>query len=97
MSIVIAVWPNNTISVLRMRAGFTAIDLFNELDAEGSPLDARCYLVSQDDDGMQITFNWRCKPDGRADNRRLRIGKLAGRIKRLRWPDGIEIQWLKSL
>lgn len=97
MSTVIAVWPDNTVSVLRMWRDFTALDLFNELDAEANPLDAKCYLVTSDCDGMHITFDWKRRKTAEASKRRIVIGNIAGRFKRLYWPEGIQEAWIKSL
>jgi hypothetical protein len=96
MPTVVAVWPNNTISILRMPSGFTMLDLFSELDAEAAPLDATCYQVSSDCDGMHITFNWKVTRDGKLvlpKSKNVRIGKICGRIKQLDWPDDILEQW----
>lgn len=100
MPIVIAVWPNNTISVLRMWNGFTMLDLFTEIDHEAAPLDATCYLVRSDDDGMHITFDWKGLDDGSAVGPKslgVGIGKMCGKIKRLSWPKDIFKQWARAL
>jgi len=100
MPIVIAVWPNNTISVLRMWTGFTMLDLFSEIDHEAGPLDAICYLVRGDEDGMHITFDWKCLDDGSAvgpKSMHVGLGKICGRIKKLPWPSDIQKQWYRKL
>mgnify|MGYP003345824393 CR=1 FL=1 len=63
MALVIAVWPNNTISLVRMWNEFTMLDLFTQLDHEADPLDAQCWLVRRDDDGMHVTFDWKDMDD----------------------------------
>lgn len=100
MPVVIAVWPNNTISVLRMSVGFTMLDLFTEVEHEAAPLDATCYLAKSDDDGMHITFDWKCLDDGspvQPKSQQVGIGKISGRIKKLPWPGDIEKQWFRQL
>lgn len=100
MSVVVAVWPNNTISVLRMWTGFTMLDLFGEIDAEANPLDATCYLVRSDEDGMHITFDYKILDDGSPvgpKSQNVGIGKICGRIKKLPWPEDILKQWGRSL
>lgn len=45
MATVLAVWPNNTISVVVMQAGWQPIDLFYELDHIGDPLSAKLWVI----------------------------------------------------
>lgn len=100
MPIVVAVWPNNTLSILRVAPGFTMLDLFALIDVEASPLDATCYQVGSDEDGMHITFDWKHLDDGShvaPESRGLVIGKLFGRVKKLPWPEDILKQWMRQL
>jgi len=100
MPLVIAVWPNNTISILRAPSGFTMLHLFALIDPEASPLDATCYQVASDEDGMHITFDWKHLDDGTKvtpDSSDVVIGKLFGKIKKLPWPDDILKQWMREL
>ena len=100
MGTVVAVWPNNTISIIRVSPGFTMLDLFSQLDVEASPLDATCYLVGTDEDGMHITFDWKGIDDGTrvtAKSPDVGISKLFGKIKKLPWPDDILKQWIRQL
>lgn len=100
MPIVVAVWPNNTISILRVAPGFTMLDLFALIDVEASPLDATCYQVGSDEDGMHITFDWKHLDDGShvmPESRGVVIGKLFGRVKKLPWPEDILKQWMRRL
>ena len=100
MAIVIAVWPNNTISVIRMWRGFTMLDLFTQIDHESNPFDATCYQVGGDEDGMHITFDWIGLDDGSDVNpksNQVGIGKLFGKIKKLTWPEDIQKQWFRQL
>lgn len=101
MALVVAVWPNNTISILRVESGFTMLDLFAQIDVEASPLDATCYQIASDEDGMHITFNWtNFDDDGSAvmpTSKGLAIGKLFGKVRKLPWPDDILKQWMREL
>lgn len=100
MPLVIAVWPNNTISVLRMWSSFSMVDLFHELDAEADPIDATCYRVGEDDDGLHITFDWKFDSPGEPvmpQSKAVGIGKISGRIKKLPWPKDIKKQWWREM
>jgi len=100
MPLVVAVWPNNTISIIRAANGFTMLDLFALIDVEENPLDATCYQVSSDDDGMHITFGWKHLDDGNAvtpESAGVDIGKLFGKVKKLPWPEDILKQWMRQL
>lgn len=100
MPLVVAVWPDNTISILRVASGFTMLDLFGQIDIEASPLDATCYQVGSDEDGMHITFGWKDLDDGNkvnAESTGVAIGKLFGRVKKLPWPEDILKQWMIRL
>jgi hypothetical protein len=98
--LVVAVWPNNTISILWAASGFTMLDLFALIDPEANPLDATCYRIGCDEDGMHITFDWKHLDDGtkvNADSADVAIGKLFGKVKKLPWPDDILKQWMRQL
>jgi hypothetical protein len=100
MPTVVAVWPNNTISIIRVCSGFTMLDLFALIDVEASPLDATCYQVGSDEDGMHITFGWNHIDDGSTvtpESENVAIGKLFGKIKQLPWPEDILKQWMRQL
>lgn len=100
MPLVVAVWPNNTISIVRAAKGFTMLDLFALIDVEASPLDATCYQVSSDEDGMHITFDWKHLDDGSVvthESAGVGIGKLFGKVKKLPWPEDILKQWMRQL
>jgi hypothetical protein len=98
--LVVAVWPNNTISIIRAPSGFTMLNLFALIDVEASPLDAKCYQIGSDEDGMHITFDWKHLDDGshvRPESSDVVIGKLFGKVKHLPWPDDILKQWMRVL
>jgi len=100
MSLVIAIWPNNTASVIRMRNGFSMLELFEEIDAEANPHDAECYLVKGDSEGLYVTFDLERQGEHagvKGMKRRLKIGCLYGKHKRLFWPEDITEQHYESL
>lgn len=100
MATVVAVWPNNTISIVRLGSGFTMVDLFSVIDVEANPLDATCYKIAEDEDGLHITFDWKRLDDGTTvtpESKGVCIGKLFGKIRHLPWPDDIEKQWMRQL
>lgn len=101
MPVVIAVWENNTVSVIGMRRGFSMLDLWFEIDAEANPLDATCYLAKPSIDGMYITFDWKDRFKAEAiacaTSKNIAIGKLSGKLKRLNWPADIMAQVFKSM
>lgn len=100
MPLVVAVWPNNTISIIRVRSGFTMLDLFAQIDVEAAPLDATCYQIRSDEDGMHITFDWKHLDDGTKvtpETTDIVVGKLFGRVKKLEWPEDILKQWMRKL
>jgi hypothetical protein len=98
--LVVAVWPNNTISIIRAPSGFTMLNLFELIDHESSPLDAKCYRIGSDEDGMHVTFDWKHLNDGSSvtpESADVVIGKLYGKVKHLPWPDDILKQWMRQL
>ena len=100
MPLIIAVWPNNTISVLRIWNGFTMLELYDELDREHDPLDATCYRAREDDDGLHISFDWMdLDPGSKAgpESVGLVLDSVAGRLKKLEWPSDIRKQWFRNM
>jgi hypothetical protein len=98
--IVLAVWPNNTVSMIKMLPGFTMLDLYVEIDQEADPLDCQCYVTRHDDDGLYITFDWKFDDKDRIvtpKSSNLTLGTLAGKLKRLCWPSDIQRQYLREL
>lgn len=92
MPLIVAVWPNDTVSIVKMRPDFSMVELFDRLDEEANPHDARCYVVTPTGGHMHITFN---KEEGRR-GLSVRTGETGGRARRIKWPDGIEVEWLRS-
>lgn len=100
MPVVIAVWPNNTISVLKMPAGFTASALFGELDAEANPTDATIYICKTDEDGfLHVGWNYVLDPGRPVEpsSKGLRIDCLSGRVKKWKWPPTVVRDYYRSL
>lgn len=60
MATVIALWPNNTTSVLVMESNWRPIDLFYELDHIGDPLQAKIWVVKRRlGESVHATTDWR--------------------------------------
>lgn len=101
MPLVIAVWPNNTISAVMMRPGFSMVDLYNEIDAEACPTDATCYVAKRSRDGLYVTLDWeRLEDDDETVTPKscgLRVDSLYGKLRRLEWPADIQRRWLRHL
>lgn len=99
MPVVIAVWPNNTFSVLQVPVGFAMSDLFWQIDAEANPLDAELYVLKPSDGWSHGTFDWKDgdRTDYQGENKEfmtIRMGSgtldaIEGRLKRLKWPHNI--------
>lgn len=99
MPLVVAVWPNNTITVLGMRKGYKMVDVFDALDAEDDPVEAKCYEVRKRARDrkmpLAVSFNyWKKKlslgVDGKGDGtitspyRNLAISEGAGGTARIK-------------
>jgi hypothetical protein len=101
MPLVIAVWPNNTISAVWMQLGFSMVDLYNEIDMEACPLDATCYLATRTRDGLYVTLDWERLEDDEAsvtpESNGIRVDSLTGKLRKLEWPFDIQRRWLRHL
>lgn len=101
MPLIVAVWPNNTISVVRMNSGYSMVDLFDALDEEANPEDAKCYELSGHRGRLHTTFDWaRSSKTGEPATRKsvgIRLGCLHGHKKKLEWPAGVGRMWLRRL
>ena len=99
MPLVIAVWPNNTISIVKMDQGFSAVDLFDQLDQIACPTDATCYLVKPDKDGLCINFDWPYPSADKvsAESTGLRLECHQGKAKRFKWPKTVARDWLRVI
>lgn len=84
MPIVIARWPDSTISIIKMRKGFSEWDLLKDLDMEADPDLAKCVVLQSDDDGLHITTHLVKKDDGSV---RLEVNPLFGKMRKFRWTD----------
>jgi len=59
MPTIVAVWPNNTTSVLVMESGWKPIDLFYELDHIGDPVSAKVWVLKRHHgQAIHITTDW---------------------------------------
>jgi hypothetical protein len=106
MPLVIAVWPNNTLSIIKMPPGFSDVSLFDKLDEEDNPHDARCYIASPDEDGLHITFSWtdrtffretHADPVSGPDSPKLRLAAIDGKLKKLKWKPDVNRRWLRTI
>lgn len=92
MPVVVAVWPNNTLSVLVMPRGFSATDLFEELDQEGCPTDATVRILKTDSRGVchigwDFILDEGC-PVG-TESKGLRLDAFSGQAKKWKWPETV--------
>ena len=102
MPIVVAVWPNNTISVVQVPRGFSMTDLFDQIDKEASPFDAKLYLIKPEDGWSHLTFDWECLTTPNPDTDEMvvkassgRLGSIDGKMKRIRFPPNIRRMWAR--
>lgn len=59
MPTIVAVWPNNTTSVLVMEGGWKPIDLFYELDHVGDPVSAKVWVLKRHHgEAVHVTTDW---------------------------------------
>ena len=98
MKTIVAVWPNNTVSILRIPTGATMVQVYDQLEDAGCPLDTRCFLLRTDDGYMHVSFDWKAVSEDVVGPQSLNLGltKYRGRKKRLRWPSNIEKIWAKK-
>ncbi len=107
MPLIVALWPNRTVTFVYMQSGFTATDLYHELDQECDPLCAKCYVVGKDEcDSMYVTTESNSdsltKDDHKPDVEKrkaeyLRLGCLQGRKRRYRWPRTVVRDYIRSV
>jgi hypothetical protein len=99
MPIVVAVWPNNTISIAKMPAGFSAVALFDVLDQVGDPQIAKCYVLSPEDGELFANFEWAHATDEVASpkSRNLRLEVQQGRKKKFPWPKTVWRDWFRVI
>lgn len=96
----IAVWPNNTISVLRVPPGFSATYLFSLLDEEACPTDAEIYVTRTDDSGvLHVGWNYEldCGDPVSPEVKGLRLDCFSGRAKKWKWPATVIRDYYRSL
>jgi hypothetical protein len=86
MPTIVAVWPDDSFSVVKMPRGYSLLDLFWKLDEEADPGAAYCYEVNGGRYGMHIAFN---KRDNEA---RPLPGALQGGVTYIPWPKDIHEQ-----
>jgi hypothetical protein len=93
MPIVIATWPGGDVSIVIMRKGFTAVDLYEELDAFSDPLRAKCYVARPRFDEFFVHVERQDDGPSHAD-----VGKINGtRIKPYPWPSSVVSEHVRSV
>jgi len=110
MPLVVALWPDNTISIVKMKTGYSMLNLFYELDQEADPVDAKCYEVRARGDGspLHVAFRWNeIEVDDNDAPESMTIpfdnlvvdGEWGGssRIRHRPWPEDIFDQYIRSL
>jgi hypothetical protein len=99
MPLVIAVWPNNTISIVKMEPGFEAVSLFCELDQIADPQDATCYVVRPDKDGLCVNFDWPHPSDETVGPKStgLRLELHQGKVRKFSWPETVCRDYIRSM
>lgn len=102
MPVVIAVWPNSTISVMQVSPGFAMADLFDQIDKEANPFDAKLYLMKPNDGWSHLTFNWkRERSDDPNDTRIIvkknsgKVGSIDGKLTKIKFPPNIYRMWAR--
>jgi hypothetical protein len=59
MATIVAVWPNNTTSVVVMEGSWKPIDLFYELDHVGDPVSAKVWVLKRHHgEAVHVTTDW---------------------------------------
>ncbi len=59
MPTIVAVWPNNSTSVVVMERGWKPIDLFYELDHVGDPVSAKVWVLNRNrGEAVHVTTDW---------------------------------------
>jgi hypothetical protein len=99
MPIVVAVWPNNTVSIARMPIGFSATYLFDVLDQVGDPQIAECYVLKSEDGELFANFDWDHATDEIASpkSKNLQLEVHQGRMKRFPWPKTVWRDWFRTI
>ena len=77
--------------MLSMPVGFTAVDLYEELDGESDPLSARCYKVRGVCGEVYVTVD--CDEDGTA----IVGGMNDTKVRLLAWPSNVVSQHVRSV
>jgi hypothetical protein len=89
MDLIVATWPDNSVSVLRAPAGWDALWLFDALDQESGPLDAQVFIVK----GRNARIGWYPEGGRRGDDEKLVPYAYSGRLVGWEWPSDMLDQW----
>jgi len=87
MKILMATWPDSSISFIPLKKGYSERQLWQDLDNEECPMFAECVVITSDDDGLHITTDLVKQADGSV---RLEVWPLFGKMKKFRWTKNAE-------
>lgn len=90
----IALWPDNTTTVLFYAIEPSAVDVFWDLDEEADPLAAKLFCLIDEDGGNGWKYDIRCT---RNDDGSLELLSHDYEIVGLQWPDNIQEQAYECL
>jgi hypothetical protein len=107
MPVIIAKWPNSTISVIQAPRDFSLVDLYLQLDEEGDPAAAEVYLLKTRGGWSHMTHDWSRddvvqSADGRIELVDVTrdcsyIDTAEGKLLRIEWPTDIVATAIASL
>jgi len=89
MSLIVATWPNNSVSVLRSPAEWDAVWLFEALDAEDNPFAAKVMVVY----GRYPHVGWDEEQDEETGKAVLKPYAIEGTLTHWSWPDDMMERW----
>ncbi len=89
MSLIVATWPNNSVSVLRSPADWDAFWLFAALDSEDNPFAAKVMVVK----GRCPHVGWTEEIDEETGRAVLTPYTIEGTLIPWEWPDDMMEQW----
>jgi hypothetical protein len=89
MSLIVATWPNNSVSLLRSPAEWDAAWLFGALDIEANPFAAKVMVVK----GRYPHVGWTEEVDEETGRTVLTPYAIEGTLIPWSWPDDMTEQW----
>jgi hypothetical protein len=89
MPLIVATWPDNTVSIVKAPGEWDALWLFDALDAEGDPSAAEVFIVRGHD--AHIGFLW--SDDGKS----IWPYPYDGSFEQWQWPEDVVKQYYDAL